>query len=232
MKQLLSAITLLIGILLISCGSKESTTTVTQSAVMTNSADSMSYVIGLNLGKNLVGIDSLLNIDMVCEGLRDAYAHKQRFNDEEARMAFLKYMNYDVYERTKRFESQFLEDLRKANRKFVATHSGLTYKIDELGNLKKSARNSRDTMDICYRILNVAGEVVDTTFYKRDTLRLGLGQMVRGLQEATRLIGEGGHIEAWIPSSLAFGSEGCDSLNIKPNTMLYYEMWLIKVKER
>ena len=108
MKHLLSAITLLIGILLISCGSKESTTTATQSAVMTNSADSMSYVMGLNLGKNLVGIDSLLNIDMVCEGLRDAYAHKQRFNDEEARMAFLKYMNYD--EAIKLYDPEKLTD--------------------------------------------------------------------------------------------------------------------------
>ena len=232
MKQLLTTLSLLLGIVLLSCGGKDMTTNIPVVATMQNSADSMSYVMGLNLGKNLLGMDSLLNIEMVCEGLRDAYNSQQRFNDEEARMAFLKYMNYDVYERAQRFEAQFLEDLRKEDRKFVATHSGLTYKIPELGNLKKSARNNRDTMLICYRILDVAGNVVDTTYYKRDTLRTSFGSMVRGLQEATRLIGEGGHIEAWIPSTLAFGAEGCDSLDVKPNKMLYYEMWLIKVEER
>ena len=202
------------------------------SVSLTDSRDSLSYVVGMNIAYNIMQMDSTLRPEMVMAGVEDAMLGQEQISLEDGKFYLLSYMNYDVYERTKRFESQFLEDLRKADRKFVATHSGLTYKIDELGNLKKSARNSRDTMDICYRILNVAGEVVDTTFYKRDTLRLGLGQMVRGLQEATRLIGEGGHIEAWIPSSLAFGSEGCDSLNIKPNTMLYYEMWLVDVEER
>jgi FKBP-type peptidyl-prolyl cis-trans isomerase FkpA len=56
--------------------------------------------------------------------------------------------------------------------------------------------------------------------------------MQRGVIEASKLIGEGGHLEAWLPSTLAFGSAGCDSLNVKPNTMLYYELWLIDVEKR
>ena len=78
-------------------------------------------------------------------------------------------------------------------------------------------------------MLNSAGTVVDTTYFRGDTLHIALGDMPRGVQEATRLMGEGGHLEAWIPSTLAFGSAGCDSLNVKPNTMLYYELMLRKV---
>jgi FKBP-type peptidyl-prolyl cis-trans isomerase FkpA len=59
---------------------------------------------------------------------------------------------------------------------------------------------------------------------------LGVGALSRGVIEAVKLIGKGGHIEAWLPSTLAFGSAGCDSLNVRPNTMLYYEMWLIDVE--
>lgn len=199
---------------------------------MLNSADSMSYVMGLNLGLNLIAADSMLNAEMVCMGIRDVYAQKHKLSDEEARNAFLKYMNWDNYERVKAFETQFLADLRKADRKFVATTSGLTYKVRELGDMKSVARSTRDTIVVCYRVLNSAGEVVDTTYYHGDTLRLALGDMTRGAQEATRLIGKGGHIEAWLPSTLAFGSAGCDSLDVKPNTMLYYEIRLLEVVPR
>lgn len=199
---------------------------------MQTSADSMSYVVGLNLGRNLMGLDSLLNIKAVCEGVRDAYLSHPKLNDEQARAAYLKYMNYDIYERTKKFENQFLADLRKQDRKFVATSSGLTYKVHTLGDMKKTIRTNRDTILMCYRVLDLAGNVVDTTYYKSDTVRINVGSMQRGVIEASKLIGEGGHLEAWLPSTLAFGSAGCDSLNVKPNTMLYYELWLIDVEKR
>ena len=230
MKKFISIVFVAVVLLAMACSRPQANTQ--EVTVMQTSADSMSYVMGLNIGRNLMGIDSLLNIDAVCEGLKDAYYSEPKLNDEEARAAFLKYMNYDIYERVKAFESQFLEDLRKADRKFVATSSGLTYKVHTLGDMKKVIRNNRDTILMQYRTLNVAGDIVDTTYYHGDTLRLAVGNMTRGVIEASKLIGEGGHIEAWIPSNLAFGSAGCDSLGVLPNTMLYYELWLIDVEKR
>lgn len=230
MKKILALAVVAFMFLALSCGRRSEPVEVTP--VMQTSADSMSYVLGMNLGRNLKGVDTMLNVDAVCEGLRDAYFDRALLNDEVARAAYLKYMNYDIYERVKHYEAQFLEELRKADRKFVATSSGLTYKVHQLGDAKKTARNNRDTVLVRYRVLDVAGGVVDTTYYKSDTARLAVGQMSRGVIEATKLIGEGGHIEAWIPSTLAFGSAGCDSLGVKPNTMLYYELWLIDVENR
>ena len=230
MKKILSVAILLFMVMAVACGKKQTVEVVRPR--MQSSADSMSYVVGLNLGRNLIGIDSLLNIDMVCEGLRDAYVSEPKLTDEVARAAYLKYMNYDIYERVKAFETQFLADLRKQDRKFVATNSGLTYKVHTLGDMKKTIRNNRDTISLCFRVLDLAGGVVDTTFYRQDTARLGVGSMPRGVIEAAKLMGEGGHLEAWLPSTLAFGSAGCDSLSVKPNTMLYYELWLIDVEKR
>ena len=229
MKKILSVIIVVLVLASVGCKQKKD---VVVPPLMQTSADSMSYVMGLNLGRNLMGLDSLLNIDAVCEGVRDAYLSQPKLNDEHARTAYLKYMNYDVYERTKEFENQFLADLRKQDRKFVATTSGLTYKVHTLGDMKKTIRNNRDPILMCYRVYDLAGEVVDTTYYKLDTLRINVGAMPRGVIEASKLIGKGGHMEAWVPSTLAFGSAGCDSLNVKPNTMLYYEMWLIDVVKR
>lgn len=229
MKKILSAIVVVLMAATVGCAEKKGAV---QPPLMSTSADSMSYVMGLNIGRNLIGLDSLLNIDAVCEGVRDAYLSQPKLNDEQARTAYLKYLNYDVYERTKAFENQFLEDLRKHDRKFVATNSGLTYKVHTLGDMKNTIRNNRDTILMRYRIYDVAGEVVDTTYYKNDTLRIAVGSMQRGVIEASKLIGKGGHLEAWVPSALAFGSAGCDSLGVEPNTMLYYEMWLVDVEKR
>lgn len=229
MKKILSAIVVVLMLASVGCKQKKAEVA---PPLMQTSADSMSYVVGLNLGRNLMGLDSLLNIEAVCVGVRDAYLSHPKLNDEQARAAYLKYMNYDIYERTKAFETQFLADLRKQDRKFVATTTGLTYKVHTLGDMKKTIRTNRDTILMCYRVLDLAGNVVDTTYYKQDTLRVGVGTMQRGVIEASKLIGEGGHMEAWVPSTLAFGSAGCDSLNVKPNTMLYYELWLIDVEKR
>ena len=217
--------------LVVACGSKS---VVAEPVVpqMQNSADSMSYVMGMNIARNLIGVDSMLNVDMVCRGLRDAYVGESLLNDEEARMAYLKYMNYDNYERIKAFESEYLAEIRRKDRKFVATNSGLTYKVVDLGDLKHAVRTNRDTMRVRYRLLNMAGEVVDTTYLRGDTLRIAAGDVPKGMLEATKLIGRGGHIEAWLPSTLGFGADGCDSLGIKPNTILYYELWLLDVERR
>lgn len=228
MKKIFS-VALAIVVLVVACNKPQATV---EKPLMQNSADSMSYVIGLNLGANLIGIDSLLNVEAVCAGLRDAYVAEAKLNPEEARAAYLKYMNYDIYERVDAFEKQFLADLRKEDRKFVATSTGLTYKVHTLGDMKKVVRNNRDTILVRYRALNVAGEIVDTTYLNADTLRIAVGEMPRGVIEASKLIGEGGHMEAWVPSRLAFGSAGCDSLAILPNTMLYYELWLIDIEDR
>ena len=229
MKKILSAIIVVLVFASMACTQKKGEV---KPQLMNTNADSMSYVVGLNIGRNLIGLDSLLNIEAVCQGVRDAYLSQPLLNDEQARTAYLKYMNYDVYERTKAFENQFLADLRKQDRKFVATNSGLTYKVHTLGDMKNTIRNNRDTILMCYRVYDVAGEVVDTTYYQADTLRISVGTMPRGVIEASKLIGKGGHLEAWVPSTLAFGSAGCDSLDIKPNTMLYYEMWLVDVEKR
>ena len=199
---------------------------------LSDSADSLSYVIGMNIAYNIMKMDSTLRPEVIMAGLADAMQGQEKISLEDGKFYLLSYMNYDVYERTKAFEAQFLADLRKQDRKFVATTSGLTYKVHTLGDMKKTIRNNRDTILLCYRVLDLAGNVIDTTYYKHDTLRVGVGSMQRGVIEASKLMGKGGHMEAWVPSTLAFGSAGCDSLNVAPNTMLYYEMWLVDIEKR
>ena len=229
MKKTIWAIALLAMVCGVACNRGKSTS---QNYVINNGIDSVSYALGMNLGLNLYEKDSLLNVDAVCQAIKDIYAAQPKLNDDEARYAFMKYMNFDVYERTKALENQFLEDLRKSDRRYVATNSGLTYKIIELGDVKSAVRQGRDTIVMNYRINNVAGEKLDTTYHTKSKIRTTLSNFPKGVQEAIRLIGPGGHIMAWVPSALAFSSAGCDSIGVKPNQMLFYEIKLHEIVRR
>ena len=49
----------------------------------------------------------------------------------------------------------------------------------------------------------------------------------RGVQESVKLIGKGGKINAWVPSSAAYGAEGDKELGVAPNATLYFEIELV-----
>lgn len=227
MKKILSALIVTTVMGMVSCKSDDKV--VTDDPVMETSADSMSYAFGMEIGRMLKVVDPALNIDLVCMGISDVYNGEPKLKDDEARFAVLKYMHYDNYERVKKFEDQFLADLRADDREYYATNSGLTYKIQKMGDTQRGPKVSRDTIRMTYRVLD-ATRVVDTTYYRNKELRVAFGDLPKGVQEAARLVGRGGHIEAWVPSALAFGSTGCDSLGVEPNTMLYYELKVIDVE--
>ena len=227
-KRSLLALVVVVFVAIVSCSPKGGSAV---EYTMQNDMDSVSYAMGMNIALNLYAADSTLNVDAVCQAIRDVYASKAKMNADEARYAFMKYMNFDVYERTKEMEHRYLEDLRKADRKFVATTSGVTYKIVTLGEVKRGPRSSRDTVLINYTIYNVGGEMLDST-YNTKGLRTALGQLPKGVQEVLRLVGPAGHLEVWVPSALAYSSAGCDSIGVKPNTMLFYDLKLKDVPRR
>ena len=68
-----------------------------------------------------------------------------------------------------------------------------------------------------------------SSYERGDTLRTTLGGLLKGMKESVKLVGRGGKINAWIPSSAAYGTEGDKELGIQPNTTLYYEIELVDV---
>ena len=61
--------------------------------------DSVAYVIGLNVGANLLKMDSTLNAAAVCKGIADYFAGRQSMTMEEAQTFYLRYVNYAVPEK-------------------------------------------------------------------------------------------------------------------------------------
>lgn len=190
-------------------------------------ADSLSYVIGMNVGKSLMEMDSTLNVDAVCAAIRDTYNGTTKFTMAEARDIYLAEKTYFVHEKAKAHQEQYLTDLSRRDRKYVRTRSGVTYKILRLGDQsRQGSMSSRDTIRIKYTLTDEQGRVI----VEADTLRSSYRDLVRGLQDVVKLVGDGAHFNAWLPSKVAYDVEGNKELGIEANTMLNYDVEILDIK--
>ncbi len=189
--------------------------------------DTLSYVIGMNVGRSLIEMDSTLNVDAVCAAIRDTYNGTTKFTMAEARDIYLAEKTYFVHEKAKAHQEQYLTDLSRRDRKYVRTRSGVTYKILRLGDQsRQGSMSSRDTIRIKYTLTDEQGRVIVAS----DTLRSSYRDLVRGLQDVVKLVGNGAHFNAWLPSRTAYDVEGNKELGIEANTMLNYDVEILDIK--
>ena len=201
-------------------------------SVLRTEDDSLAYVMGMHAGRNLLRIDSTLNIEAVCDGLREAYtrSRKVKFTDEEARTFYLRFVNYTAPERVKAYEEQFLTDFRRENRTYARTKSGLTYSVDVVGDESSLPRYDTDTVMIRYVAKHRDGRVFHSSYEAGDTLRTAVGEMRDGVKEAIKLTSKGGKISAWVPASLAYVEECDEQTGIAANETLFYEIELLDIE--
>ena len=199
---------------------------------LTDSRDSLSYVVGMNIAYNIMQMDSTINADAVITAIDETLRGRERFSLEEGKNYLLSYINYDVYERVRGYEEQYLNDLAASDGDVVRTPKGLTYKVATLGDMNQTVTTERDTIAFTYRATNLAGEEVDPASERADTLRTRVDQLVPGLRDGVRLVGQGGSLTLWLPSSMAYGSAGDREKGIKSNEMLRYDVQIVEVKHR
>lgn len=191
--------------------------------------DSVAYVIGMNIGMNLWRMDSTINVNAVCEGIRDVLRKSPKLTGAEAETFYLRYLTWTLPEKARAYEEQFLADIAKSNRSYARTASGVTYTVEEVGDQEHLPSADRDSLTLRWLIRTADGEEVYSSYERGDTLRVALGDLRKGVKESVKLIGRGGRINAWMPSAAAYGAEGDKEMGIAPNTTLYYEIELIGV---
>ena len=168
----------------------------------------------MNVGLNLQRMDSTINVEAVCEGIRDVFREKTRLSGEEARTFYLGYVNYMLPEKAREYEERFLEDIAKSNRSYARTGSGVTYTVTAVGDQERIPATDRDSVALRCVIRTADGRQLYSSYERR---------------ESVKLIGRGGRIEAWIPAAAAYGAEGDKTLGIGPNATLFYEIELVGV---
>ncbi|MEN8224569.1 MAG: FKBP-type peptidyl-prolyl cis-trans isomerase [Bacteroidota bacterium] len=148
---------------------------------------------------------------------------------------------YDKERAEKQAQQQALEDQRKNDEKslrdkYIAdnninvmpTASGLYYIETEKGTGEKAMPGNTVTVHYTGTLLD--GTKFDSSLDKGEpfSFRLGVGQVIKGWDEAIAMMNEGGKATLVIPSEIAYGSR--DSGSIPAYSTLVFEVELIKVE--
>ncbi len=210
---------------LAACGGGEKSKT-TKSAALTSEADSLAYIMGVSVAQNLIKMDTSINLAVVAKAIAQYGEGKALMNDEDARMAYLRYIVHVEPERRRGYEDRYLAELAELDRTFTRTASGLTYRVVKIGNEKLMPRNVGDWVEFSYSVSRIGGEkIIDN-----KEVKSGYANFPKGLLEALKLIGAGGEIKAWMPSKLAYGDDGDEQLKVEPFETLLYEIKLSKME--
>lgn len=204
--------------------------TKSENSLFHNEQDSVAYILGMNIGRNLWQMDTTLNIEALAAGIRDHYAHTERFTQAEAQRIYLHYINVSKPEAVLAYEDRFLEEVVRDNRSYARSKSGLTYAVEEVGDVEKTPKAAYDTVSFRYLGRTIDGREFDSSYERGDTTRMALGDLLDGIQECLKLIGKGGRIMAYLPAALGYGAEGDTELGVAPNSTLYYEIELIELE--
>lgn len=151
--------------------------------------DSVAYVIGLNVGANLLKMDSTLNAAAVCKGIADYFAGRQSMTMEEAQTFYLRYVNYAVPEKIREQERRFLDDVT-SGQGFKSSESGLRYDVTRDGDLKRTIASDTARIAVRIKALRRDGGEIYSSYERGDTLRTRLDSLPAGLREGLKLLGQ------------------------------------------
>ncbi len=207
------------------------------------SADTTSYLLGVNTGLMFKGngfFENIeeINMDEFKKGIADAlqngtpsnpyamdsvWAQKFKVSPYDMNMILGKYL-----EARKAFIAQFNKKLgenylaaNKENEGVKVTESGLQYILHNEGEGDKVRPEDRV-------VVNYKGTLLDgTVFDENDGIEFAADQVIPGWTEGLGLLGKGGKATLYIPGDLAYGERG--TRGIEPNSVLIFEVEVIDI---
>ncbi len=239
MRRILNVALLLVlsvAALSVSCSSKSSKYKVSADAPLQSESDSLAYIIGMNVARELHKMDSLINYEVVCRAILEYSTSKPLMSEETARTQYLRYLLHVEPERQRAIEERFLADLAALDRTFTRTKSGLTYNIVVIGDEKMQPKLTKDWLTVKYHITRADGTEIYSTDQEDQEdsdvagVSMALADLPLGIQEALKLIGVGGHIKAWIPSKLGYGDAGSEEFGVGAMETIYYDIELVDME--
>ena len=199
--------------------------------------DSVSYSIGLDIGKNLKQQSVDVNAEMVAQGISDIQSGTDpKLTDAQVRDILTAFQEEMVTkqnekmkadgERNKKEGESFLAENKKDN-DVVTLSSGLQYKVMSKGTGKKPTADQ--TVTVNYSGTLIDGTEFDSSFKRGEPATFPVNGVIKGWTEALQLMPVGSKWKLFVPSDLAYGESGAGGV-IGPNATLIFEVELVAIK--
>ena len=199
--------------------------------------DTVSYSIGVDIGKKMKSQSLDVNADLVGKGIRDALSGSALvLTDKQMQGALMSFQQEmmakqaenmkKVGEKNKKEGEAFLAENKKKPG-VVTLPSGLQYKVIKEGTGKMPT--AKDTVTTHYRGTLINGKVFDSSYDRGEPATFPVGGVIKGWTEALQLMKVGSKWQLFIPSELAYGERGTGQ-DIGPNATLIFDVELLDVK--
>ena len=206
-----------------------------ETLTLKNQKEKLSYIIGMDIGKNLKNQSVDVDPNILAKGIKDTLSGGKGLLTEqeilETMSTFQKEMvakQQALAEKNKKEGETFLAENKK--KKGVTTlASGLQYKVIKAGTGKKP--KPADTVTAQYRGTLVNGTEFDSSYRRGQPATFPVTGVIAGWTEALGLMQEGAKWQLFIPPNLAYGEKGAGG-QIGPNATLIFEVELISVQEK
>ncbi|GAA4932559.1 FKBP-type peptidyl-prolyl cis-trans isomerase [Algibacter agarivorans] len=222
-----------LALVVVSCNNNE-----VSNKPLKTEVDSVSYGIGLNMGKQLkTGFDEA-NIEIYIQGLRNALDSTNILLDEQQTQKVIQTyfqkkqkeqaaIAKEEGEKAKADGIKFLED-NKSKEGVKITESGLQYIVLKEGSGDKPTTASK--VKVHYHGTLIDGTVFDSSVDRGEPTEFGVTQVIKGWTEGLQLMTPGSKYKFFIPSDLAYGANPRPGGVIKPNSTLIFDVELLEVK--
>lgn len=205
---------------------------------LTTDVQKLSYALGLDLGSYFKSLGEDLDLEILHQGVTDAYqGAKPLLTEEEAADIQQKFVQKQQEERLKQTmemlskNKQAAEDFMKENgarEGVVTTASGLQYKMLSEGDGPKP--KAEDTVKVHYKGTLLDGSEFDNSYSRGEPAVFPLNQVIPGWTEALQLMNTGSKAQIFLPPDLAYGDRGAPPV-IEPGSMLIFEVELLGIEK-
>ncbi|WP_321777814.1 FKBP-type peptidyl-prolyl cis-trans isomerase [Sulfurimonas sp.] len=195
------------------------------------------YVIGTQLGKQLMISKDDINLDAMKLGMSDVFSGKKpRLSNDEMRKtmeAFSQVKKKRELAMVDKFSNQNIKEGKaflEANKKkdgVITLKSGLQYNVIKEG--KGKSPKLTDTVVTHYHGTLIDGTVFDSSYDRGETVSFPVNAVIKGWTEALQKMKVGSKWHLVIPAELAYGKRGAPP-SIGPDATLAFDVELLEIK--
>ena len=233
MKNLIGIFIVLLMIA-ISCSSSEK---VVETPQLTDYMDTVSYSVGVDIGKSFRLQEMDINPDVMARGLSDAFSDKETaLTDEETQSTLIKFRQ-EFQEKQREIAQRKAQETAIAEEAYLAESaskegvvslpSGLQYKVITPGDGPSPL--TTDKVKVHYKGSLADGTIFDSSYDRGQPTSFTVSGVIKGWTEALLLMQVGSKWELTIPSKLGYGTRGSGG-TIPPNSTLLFEVELLAIE--
>ncbi len=201
--------------------------------VLSTWMDTVSYLVGHDLGVRLPGFMKDVNLDILTAAIRDGFKGvESKFNPQMTDSLMTLYQT-SLSEEKQKQDNMILEKNKAATAIFLAENrtkdgvielpSGLQYKMIEEGVGESPTPTSNVTVH--YKGTLIDGTVFDSSYDRGQPITFQLDGVIPGWTEGVQLMKPGGKCILYVPPQLGYGDQGVGP--IPPGSTLIFEIELL-----